>query len=94
MGIFNLIAWVIFGIVAGGIAKILMPGDDPGNMDDVGGIVITALIGIAGSVAGGFIGNLIGLHTHGRFSIGSLIMAVLGAILLLWGYRKIKEKQA
>ncbi len=94
MGLINIILWIVFGIIAGGIAKMIMPGDDPGNMNDAGGIAITALIGIAGSFVGGIIGNLIGLNADGRFSLGSLILAILGAVLLLWGYRKIKEKEA
>lgn len=80
----GIIAWVIFGLLAGVIAKLIMPGDDPG------GFFITILIGIAGALLGGFIASLLGLGGVDGFNFGSMVVAVLGAILLLWIYRRMK----
>lgn len=80
----GLLTWVIFGLIAGALAKWIMPGPDPG------GILVTILIGIAGAVVGGFIGSALGLGGVSGFDIGSLVIAVLGSLLLLWGYRKMK----
>jgi uncharacterized membrane protein YeaQ/YmgE (transglycosylase-associated protein family) len=73
----------LLGLTAGVIAKVLMPGKDPG------GFIVTILIGIAGAVVGGFIWNLAtGNESYGDFDIGGLIIAVAGAMILLWVYRK------
>jgi uncharacterized membrane protein YeaQ/YmgE (transglycosylase-associated protein family) len=76
------IAWIIFGLVAGAIAKALMPGKDPG------GLIVTMLLGIVGAVVGGWIGRALwgsdGVHS---FDIRSLAMAVFGAIVILAIYR-------
>lgn len=81
----GIITWVIFGLIAGVIAKLIMPGDDPG------GFFITILIGIAGALLGGFIASLFGLGGIDGFNFGSMVIAVLGAILLLWIYRRMKS---
>jgi uncharacterized membrane protein YeaQ/YmgE (transglycosylase-associated protein family) len=60
-----------------------MPGDDPG------GIIITILLGIAGAFVGGFLGSLVGLGGVSGFNVGSLLLAVGGALLILFGYRKL-----
>jgi len=75
----------VFGLVAGIFAKFLMPGDDPG------GLIVTVLIGIAGAMVGGFISSVAGLGTVTGFNIGSVAIATGGAILLLFGYRKLKS---
>jgi uncharacterized membrane protein YeaQ/YmgE (transglycosylase-associated protein family) len=80
----GILTWAIFGLIAGAIAKYLMPGPDPG------GILVTMLIGIAGAIVGGFIGSVLGLGGASSFSLGSLIIAVLGSMLLLYGYRRMK----
>lgn len=80
----GILTWAIFGLIAGAIAKYLMPGPDPG------GILVTMLIGIAGAIVGGFIGSVLGLGGANSFSLGSLIIAVLGSMLLLYGYRRMK----
>ncbi|GAB3674889.1 GlsB/YeaQ/YmgE family stress response membrane protein [Salinisphaera aquimarina] len=82
----GIIAWIIFGLIAGAIAKLIMPGDDPG------GIIVTIIIGILGAVVGGFIATALGFGAVGGFNIGSFIVAILGAILLLWLYRVVKSR--
>ena len=75
----------LFGLIAGLIAKLIMPGKDPG------GLLITMLIGIGGSFLGSFIGNRLGFATAGSnnlFSMG-LVFAVLGALLILYIWKKI-----
>lgn len=75
----------IIGLIAGAVAKFLMPGKDPGGM------IVTILLGIAGSVAATFLGRLIGLYGEGDSA--GFIMSVAGAMLLLWLYRMFKAKQ-
>jgi uncharacterized membrane protein YeaQ/YmgE (transglycosylase-associated protein family) len=82
MGIF---AWIVFGLIAGALAKWIMPGKDPGGM------IVTMLIGIAGAVVGGFIGSFLGFGGISGFDLRSMVIAVVGALLLLFLYRKIKS---
>ena len=85
----GIIAWIILGLIAGAIAKAVMPGDDPG------GIIVTIVIGIVGALIGGFIWNLLtGNDGYGDLDIGGIIIAVLGAIILLAGYRMIRSRSA
>jgi uncharacterized membrane protein YeaQ/YmgE (transglycosylase-associated protein family) len=74
-----LIFWIIVGLVAGALAKFIMPGDDPG------GFVITIILGIAGAVVGGFLASLIGIGGGGF--IWTTLIATIGAIILLAIYR-------
>lgn len=83
MGIFS---WIFMGLIVGALAKFIMPGEDPG------GIFITILIGIAGAFVGGFIGSAIGLGEVTGFNLGSLLLAIGGALLLLFVYRRIKKQ--
>jgi uncharacterized membrane protein YeaQ/YmgE (transglycosylase-associated protein family) len=76
---------MVFGLVAGALAKLVMPGDDPG------GCVVTILLGIGGAIVGGFIGTFLGFGTVGGFDFRSFLIAVGGALLLLAGYRMIKK---
>jgi uncharacterized membrane protein YeaQ/YmgE (transglycosylase-associated protein family) len=80
------IAWIIFGLIAGIIAKFLMPGRDPG------GFIVTIIIGILGGVLGGFIGTQLGLGSVDGFNLMSFLLAVLGAVILLFIYRLIKSR--
>lgn len=80
----GIISWVILGLIAGVIAKFLMPGKDPS------GFVITAIIGIAGGVLGGVVGNLLGFGAVTGINFISIILAVFGAVILLGAYRMIK----
>ena len=82
----GILAWIIVGLVAGAIAKALHPGKDPG------GFIVTTLIGIAGAVVGGWISSLFGFGTVDGFNLGSLCIAILGAVLLLFLYRKFSTK--
>ena len=76
----------MLGLVAGFVAKLILPGDDPG------GFIVTAIIGIVGGVIGGFVGSLIGLGGVDGLNIGSIILAIVGAMILLIGYRMVKKK--
>lgn len=81
----GILSWILFGLIAGVIAKWIMPGKDPG------GIIVTILIGIAGAFVGGWVGSVIGLGSMGDFSLGSFITAIVGALILLGGYRMLKK---
>lgn len=76
----------IIGLIIGAVAKLLMPGKDPG------GIIVTMLLGIAGSLLASWIGGAVGLYQPGQGA--GFIMSVLGAIVLLAIYRVIKGKAA
>jgi len=75
----SIIGWILFGLVVGIVGKLLMPGRDPG------GFVITILLGIAGALVGGFIGQSLGFYREGEPA--GFLMAVLGSIVLLLLYR-------
>lgn len=79
----GIISWILFGLVAGAIAKWVMPGRDPG------GVVVTMLIGIAGAFVGGYIATLLGFGTVQGFDLRSLLIAIAGAAVLLFLYRKL-----
>lgn len=81
----GIITWIVFGLIAGLIAKLLMPGRDPG------GFIITILLGIAGALVGGFVATGLGFGGVDGFNIGSFAVAVLGSIILLIGYRLLKR---
>ena len=82
----GIISWIILGLVAGALAKWILPGKDPR------GIVITILIGIVGAVIGGYIGTLIGFGEATGVNIRSIIIAVAGSIILLLIYRMVKGR--
>jgi len=77
----TILGWILFGLVVGILAKLVMPGDDPG------GIVVTIALGIVGAMVGGFAGRLFGLYQAGEGA--GYFMATLGAVLLLFLYRQI-----
>ena len=76
---FGVLGWIIFGVIVGALAKLVMPGRDPG------GIIITMLLGIAGAVLGGFIGRAMGWYQEGEAA--GWIVSFLGAVALLALYR-------
>jgi uncharacterized membrane protein YeaQ/YmgE (transglycosylase-associated protein family) len=81
----GILSWIVMGLIVGLLGKLVMPGKDPG------GIIITILLGIGGAFLGGFIGSFLGLGTVTGFNVGSLLLAIGGAVLLLILYRFIKK---
>lgn len=81
----GIISWIILGLIVGILAKLIMPGKDPG------GFIITTLIGIVGAFVGGYVSSVIGFGSFTGFNIKSIIIATGGAILLLGGYRLLKR---
>jgi uncharacterized membrane protein YeaQ/YmgE (transglycosylase-associated protein family) len=79
----GVIAWIVLGLIAGAIAKAIMPGKDPG------GIIVTMLIGIVGAFLGGIIGNAIAGQGLNGFSLWSILLAIVGSLILLWIYRAV-----
>jgi uncharacterized membrane protein YeaQ/YmgE (transglycosylase-associated protein family) len=77
----GIIGWIVFGLIVGVIAKLLMPGRDPGGM------IVTCLIGIAGALVGGFIGRSLGMYGPGE--VAGYLMSIVGAMLLLFIYRRL-----
>ncbi len=75
----GILGWIIFGLIAGVVAKLLMPGRDPG------GFIVTIVLGVAGALLGGFVGRALGLYREGEAA--GFLMSVVGAILLLVLYR-------
>ena len=82
----GILIMIVLGLIIGAVAKLVMPGDDPG------GIIITILLGIAGAVVGGFLGRVLGLYQEGQPA--GFIMSVLGAVVLLFGYRMLTRQRA
>ena len=79
----SILGWILFGLIVGIVAKLIMPGPDPGGM------IVTILLGIVGALIGGFFGRMLGWYGEGD-PVG-FIMAVIGAIVVLFGYRKISS---
>jgi uncharacterized membrane protein YeaQ/YmgE (transglycosylase-associated protein family) len=77
----DILLWIVFGLVVGIVAKLLMPGRDPG------GIIITIVLGIVGAMLGGWIGRVMGLYREGEAA--GFIMAVVGAVVVLALYRLV-----
>jgi uncharacterized membrane protein YeaQ/YmgE (transglycosylase-associated protein family) len=76
---FGVLGWIVFGLIVGAVAKLLMPGRDPG------GFIVTILLGIAGAVLGGFLGRALGWYGEG--DAAGFLMSLVGAIVLLAIYR-------
>jgi uncharacterized membrane protein YeaQ/YmgE (transglycosylase-associated protein family) len=83
----GIISWIFLGLIAGALAKFILPGKDPG------GFFVTILIGIVGGILGGFLGTFIGLGKIESFDIGGIIIATIGAILLLIIYRIVRKSR-
>nr|WP_298683818.1 GlsB/YeaQ/YmgE family stress response membrane protein [uncultured Dongia sp.] len=79
------LAWILFGLIAGIIAKFIMPGRDPG------GIFVTIIIGIVGAMLGGWLATQFGLGAITGFDIRSFLIAVAGSLILLFIYRRIRS---
>ncbi len=82
MGVFS---WIVMGLVVGILAKVIMPGKDPG------GLIVTIGLGIAGAFVGGYLGSLLGFGAVTGFNLHSLAVAVGGAVLLLIAYRILRR---
>jgi len=81
----GILSWILLGFIAGAVAKLIMPGKDPG------GCLITVVIGIAGAVVMGLIGTVVGFGKIESFNIGSILLATIGALITLIIYRIIKR---
>jgi len=82
----GILGWIVFGVVVGALAKLVMPGRDPG------GIIVTMLLGIVGAVFGGFIGRAMGLY--GPQEAAGFLMSFLGAVVVLMIYRLLFRHRA
>jgi uncharacterized membrane protein YeaQ/YmgE (transglycosylase-associated protein family) len=80
----GILGWILFGLIVGALAKLVMPGRDPG------GIIVTMLLGIAGAVLGGFAGRALGFY--GPNEAAGFLMSFVGAVLLLWMYRMFARR--
>jgi len=83
----GILSWIILGLVVGVLAKLIMPGQDPG------GIIVTILLGVAGAFLGGYVGTLMGLGSVTGFNMMSLLLAVVGSLILLLLYRMLVSKR-
>ena len=81
-----ILSWIVFGLIVGALAKLVMPGNDPG------GIIITILLGIAGAIVGGLIGRAMGFY--GPDQTAGYLMSIVGAIVLLALYRMVARRSA
>lgn len=85
----GIIGWIVLGLIAGAIAKAIMPGNDPG------GILITMLLGVVGAVLGGFVGSAIfGIGLENFWSIQTWLVAIIGSIVVLAIYRAVAGRRA
>ena len=82
----GILSWILLGLVAGALAKFIMPGKDPG------GCLITIVLGVLGAVVGGFIGTFVGLGKVQSFDLGGIFIATVGAIVVLLIWRMIQKK--
>ncbi len=83
----GILSWILMGLIVGVIAKLVMPGPDPG------GIFITILLGIGGAFVGGYVGSFLGLGSVTGLNLGSLLLSVGGAVLILILHRTIRKKR-
>ncbi len=85
----GIIGWIVLGLIAGAIAKLIMPGKDPG------GLIITLLLGVVGALLGGFIGSrLFGVGLENFWSIQTWLLAIVGALIVLGIYRVVVGRRA
>jgi uncharacterized membrane protein YeaQ/YmgE (transglycosylase-associated protein family) len=86
MMMFSILGWIVFGLIVGALAKLVMPGRDPG------GIIVTIVLGIVGALLGGWLGRAIGLYGPGEPA--GFVMALIGALILLGLYRLLIARRA
>ena len=81
----GIISWIVLGLIAGLLARIIMPGRDPG------GVIITIVLGVAGAFVGGWLGTRLGIAIFDGFPIQGVLVATVGAIVLLTIYRLLRK---
>jgi uncharacterized membrane protein YeaQ/YmgE (transglycosylase-associated protein family) len=81
----SVLGWIIFGLIIGALAKLLMPGRDPG------GIIVTILLGVVGALLGGFLGRAMGFYGPGE--VAGFVMSLIGAMILLFLYRLLLARR-
>lgn len=84
----GLLTWIIFGLIAGALAKLIMPGDQSNNW------LTTILLGIVGAVIGGFVASAIGWGSVDGFNFRSLLIAIGGSLVLLWIYAMVAKPRS
>lgn len=82
----GILSWIVFGLIAGILAKMIMPGSDPGGM------IMTIILGIVGAIVGGFIGQVLGLGHFTGFDLRSMGLAILGALVVLFVFRMVRKQ--
>jgi uncharacterized membrane protein YeaQ/YmgE (transglycosylase-associated protein family) len=98
-GVMNILMWILVGIIGGTIARLLMPGGRSGFVKavltfDLGGLIVTILLGIAGALLGGFLSIALGLGNGvNNFDIGTIFLSVVGAVILLVAYHLLTGRR-
>ncbi len=84
----SIISWIVLGLIAGALAKLIMPGRQGG------GIIVTIILGIIGAILGGFLGSLVGIGSlESVFDIGTIITAIVGALIVLFIYGAVTGRK-
>jgi len=83
----GILSWIAMGLIVGALAKLIMPGKDPG------GVLITVLLGVAGALLGGWLGSKLGIGTVDAFDLKSILIAIGGSIIILILYRLIAKRK-
>ncbi|GAA4696156.1 MULTISPECIES: GlsB/YeaQ/YmgE family stress response membrane protein [Kocuria] len=84
----GIISWIVLGLIAGALAKLIMPGRQGG------GIIVTIILGIIGAILGGFLGSLVGIGSlESVFDIGTIITAIVGALIVLFIYGAVTGRK-
>lgn len=81
----GILSWIIFGLIAGVLAKWVMPGEDGG------GFIMTIILGVVGALVGGYISTFFGMGKVDGFNFGSFVVAVIGSLVVLFVYRKLRS---
>ena len=81
----GILSWILLGLIAGALAKFIMPGKDPG------GCLVTTILGVVGAVVAGFLGTLLGFGKIQSFDLGGIMLVTLGAIIVLVVFRMVKK---
>jgi uncharacterized membrane protein YeaQ/YmgE (transglycosylase-associated protein family) len=85
----SILGYIVLGLIIGALAKLVMPGRDPG------GIIVTMIIGIVGAILGGLLGNLLfGIGLEGFFSLRTWLLALVGSVIVLAAYRVLSGRRA